>query len=489
MRKEYNGYITLYLALTIGVLISLVFTMMEGVRMQTIRLETEGVMDIGLHSVFGEYNRQLLEQYDLFYIDTTYGEGKPSVEKLQEHLQYYMNRNFVKKEIESWLGYRDLTALYCDNIVLEGYERPSDCEGQILKKQIVEYMKDKEGIALLETAAEYANLIQANGFDSRDVEGEWSQVQGEIQHLLEQKKQELLQSGEEETEVEVGIDNPADYVAGVKGRGILSLALPSGVTLSGVEIHPEYYLSHRTVLNGLGSTYQHNSVIQGTAEKLLVQNYLFEKCGSFQKPLDKGVLKYQIEYLLKGKSKDEENLRQVVEDILHIREAANIAYLLSDNEKQSEADLLATVITAVLFMPQLQQAVKLSILFAWAYAESIKDIRILLDGNKVPMIKNSDSWNTPLIQLLTFVSHLGDYKKSESGMSYEDYLNTFLFMKSEKEVLYRFMDICEMDIRITEGNSYFQMDGCISTATARANVSSSYGYGYEIIRSFSYLQQ
>ena len=75
MKREKDGYITLYLALTLGVMLSLIFALIEGVRMQTIRMEIEGVMDIGLYAIFGEYNRQLLEQYDLFFIDTTYGQG------------------------------------------------------------------------------------------------------------------------------------------------------------------------------------------------------------------------------------------------------------------------------------------------------------------------------------------------------------------------------------------------------------------------------
>ena len=131
----------------------------------------------------------------------------------------------------------------------------------------------------------------------------------------------------------------------------------------------------------------------------------------------------------------------------------------------------------------------MTILYAWSYAESVKDIRILLDGNKVPMLKNSENWNTPLSQLLTFTSHLGEYKVLEEGIDYQKYLRFFLTLKSEKEILYRFMDICEMDIRKTQGNEYFQMDGCISAVKAKANVSSRYGYGYEITRTFSYYQQ
>ena len=48
------------------------------------------------------------------------------------------------------------------------------------------------------------------------------------------------------------------------------------------------------------------------------------------------------------------------------------------------------------------------------------------------------------------------------------------------------MDLCEMDIRITEGNQYFQMDGCVSAVKATANISSGYGNGYKITRTYTY---
>ena len=72
------------------------------------------------------------------------------------------------------------------------------------------------------------------------------------------------------------------------------------------------------------------------------------------------------------------------------------------------------------------------------------------------------------------------------GVGYQDYLRFFLSQKSEKELLYRFMDLCEMDIRITPGNEYFQMDGCLDMVKAKVNVSSGYGKGYEITRTYGY---
>ena len=129
---------------------------------------------------------------------------------------------------------------------------------------------------------------------------------------------------------------------------------------------------------------------------------------------------------------------------------------------------------------------KATILFAWTYAESVKDVRILLDGNKIPVLKSAETWSTPLYKLAFFHNYLDDYGVKEEGVCYEDYLRFFLYQQSEKEILYRFMDVCEMDIRMTKGNEYFQMDGCISAVKATANVSSGYGNGYEITGIYRY---
>ncbi|MGN1314506.1 MAG: DUF5702 domain-containing protein [Lachnospiraceae bacterium] len=483
MKRTQGGYITLYLALTLGVMLSLIFTVLEGVRMQTIRLETEGVMDLGLHSVFGEYNRQLLEQYDLLYIDTTYGEGSPSIALVEEHLQYYMNQNF-KKEKTGFFSFRDITGLRCDNTALEAYVRASDEEGQVLKRQIVDYMKGRKGINLAQDAAKNLNLLQASGMDSMEINAQWDQAHEQINELLEERRMQLSQ--EQQKEVQISIDNPADQVRQTRGRGILEMALPAGKTVSAVTIHPQYYFSSRQPLTGRGSLKHDEGFLEEAAGRILLQEYLFEKCGCYGKTLDKGVLAYQLEYILKRESRDDENLREVLGDILLLRQAANTAYIFSDGEKTAQAEALAAVISTLVLMPELVEPVKTTLLFAWAYAESVQDIYILLDGNKVPIQKDGASWNISLLELMNFTAFLDNYHSSGQGMDYQDFLKAFLYLRGEKKVLEGFMDICEMDIRLTPGNEYFQMDGCLEAIRAEANVTSSYGYSYEITRTFYY---
>ena len=64
-----RGSITLFLALILSLLLSLVCTSIESVRMASARTQILNSMDIGLYSVFGQYDRKLLEEYDLFALD------------------------------------------------------------------------------------------------------------------------------------------------------------------------------------------------------------------------------------------------------------------------------------------------------------------------------------------------------------------------------------------------------------------------------------
>ena len=84
MRK---GYITVFLSLSLTLILSLVFTVIEGARISAIRMKFECVADIGMNSVLAEYNRELLSQYDLLFVDTSYGSGTPSIANAEEHLR------------------------------------------------------------------------------------------------------------------------------------------------------------------------------------------------------------------------------------------------------------------------------------------------------------------------------------------------------------------------------------------------------------------
>ncbi len=477
--SEIKGYITVYFSLTIGIMLSFLVTIMEGIRMKTIQFETECVMDIGLNSIFAEYNREMWKQYNLLLIDSSYSAPNASDENTKRHLLDFMNKNFIKSSMIAGRG-KDLTAIHADNADLFDVSYASDQDGSVVQYQIIKLMRDQKGISLVDGAdmsydeykkqeQEYEKYNQ-NRFDNK------KEIDGMIEEINMEK---------EEGEEDICIDNPADSVEDLSSGWILQYALAEGTELSSQTCNLSEYVSHRSRQKGSGLRSNQNLGFN-LIDKQLYHSYLMSKCGYYQKKKESALLHYQIEYLLKGNESDRRNLELVAEQIFKIRYGINMAYLFSDGQKQLEAEELALAITSSVGQPALCEAVKLSILFAWGYAESAKDIRILFDGNKIPDSKTATTWNTPLSQMITFKSHLGEYRVTNTGRNYKDYLSAFLYLTKEKTLNMRLLDLMEMDIRKTNGNSYFKADHCIYQLTAQVNVSSQYGYGYQIMRSFSY---
>lgn len=62
-------------------------------RLQGARAKAAAVSDISLFSVFGEYERGLLKNYDVFFLDGGYGSGEFQKELAEEHLKKYLEGN------------------------------------------------------------------------------------------------------------------------------------------------------------------------------------------------------------------------------------------------------------------------------------------------------------------------------------------------------------------------------------------------------------
>ena len=477
MKKE--GYITVYLSLTVAVMLSFIVTLIEGIRVQTIRFQTECVMDMGITSIFAEYNRELLKQYGLLAIDTSYGFADADDERTKSHLLQYMNMNFTAPGQTRLPNYKDLTAIHADNADLSRISYLSDNEGEILKYQILKYMKEKTGLSYAE------EILSAVSFEDadekyRELEDKKDSSHGQIDEILEE-----LNAQRTEEEEEISIDNPADYVEGMKKSILLELAVKDSGSILRNKVTLSDYISHRGYEEGCG-LWSNQNPPDGAVNYLLFQQYLFDKCGWYGDLKNNSALGYQLEYILYGNDNDFDNLDDFAAQLFKVRYVINAAYLFGCSAKVNEAGTLAAAVTAGIGSPQLMEAVKITILFAWCYAETIQDLRIVFDGKGVAEYKSDSTWNIPLSELLMFTASLDSYHAVENGKTYKDYLAGFLFVKKEKTVRMRLMDIMEMDIRRSAGNQYFQMDTCIYQLMAEVNVSSKYGYGYSIARDYSY---
>ena len=76
-----------------------------------------------------------------------------------------------------------------------------------------------------------------------------------------------------------------------------------------------------------------------------------------------------LEYILYGKTSDEENLQQGMTELSLMREGVNMAYLLTDSEKKAEAYAVATSLVGFTGNMAAVKAAQYVILGVWAYGE------------------------------------------------------------------------------------------------------------------------
>ncbi|MBO6015185.1 MAG: hypothetical protein J6P60_01190 [Lachnospiraceae bacterium] len=489
-KRDAKASVTVYLALVFAVLISLLFTVIENVRSQAAMMSLECSMDLALYSVFAEFHRELLEQYDLFFIDTGYGE-LPSTDHVAGHLKGYLEDNFDLSLEDGAITPCDFLQMHVEQTEITAFCRATDEDGAVFKRQAVAYMKEKYGISYLEELGgrleSCMRKVDENRLLARDVEAE----RGANRQRLEAVEIPPKKISETEYE-EVRLENPADAVP-VGSAGILHLVVEDVSALSKETIHSGSYVSGRTVGKGSGLMGRDRP---SKAEDLWYHEYLLDKCSFYTEPLQKAKLRYQAEYVIAGRDSDVENLKWVAGRLLFIREAANVVHLFSDSGKMAQAELAASAIAAILRAPDLLEPLKYSILFAWAYAESIYDVKQLLSGGKVPQIKDVKSWHYSLEGMLNFQSDLsGDpgpgadddpLEMEESGLSYKDYLRILLLGVPERDSVFRMMDIIEMDIRQTEGNQNFYLDACIDFVRARVYAGSRFADAWVIEREYFY---
>lgn len=411
-KKElrFKGEITAFLSLIFILLLSVVGALIESTSIQMTRDRKRADTSIALESVFAEYHREMLEAYDLF---VRYGcnEGV-----LQSRLAYYgadqMTHRVAKREL--------LT----------------DDNGGPFYKQAVRYAKDWLGMEGNDTSQEgsgQGNMNFSQG--SVDVDREEANFSSQLEGLLEEEEAELPEE-----------NNPIQSVRKLKQTGLLSLVISDEQDISERRIHTQTLPTHRTLEEG---NYKETSA-GGAADKFFFLAYLTEHFGTKTDTKETRGLLYEQEYLLEGHESDKENLEAVCRKILKIRMAANYVYLQTDTTKQAEAETMALGLCSLLTVPGITQIVKQGILLAWAYGESIVDLRVLLKGKKVAAVKTGDTWQlqlSNLVNLGTDQEVVGE-KDSLAGLSYEDYVKGLLLIEDKETLCMRGLDLIESNLNI-----------------------------------------
>ena len=143
-----DGYLTVFMALILPLVLSLYFALLQGARMNASRLEVTCAADASTDAVMAEFSAALFSRYDLFFIDTSYGSGSPSDAALEERLNYYFGKNLAPAPVLSLLGAGSFTGLSGAGVLLTGTRHAADMGFLPLREQIGAYMSaDPAGAA------------------------------------------------------------------------------------------------------------------------------------------------------------------------------------------------------------------------------------------------------------------------------------------------------------------------------------------------------
>ncbi len=477
--KTVDGYLTVFLSLILSVMISLCLVLILGARENTRRMEVECVTDIGMNNILAEFHRELLNQYNLFFIDTSYGTENASYKTTEARLKDYLERNLSGDDLFLSFLYHNPVKLKVEDVVITGLSAASDEKGAVFRRQAVEVMYQRVGISYLKQIENWVNTVSKYDLNTRDILAECRNATAD----LEEWSNEALPK-----EAAADWKNPGAEVLSLWDAGILSLVVKDYRSISTQSADLTKYISSRKLLAGTGMN-PAVTFTDGLWEQLVFQEYILAYTGHYGMEKENGYLQYQTEYILSGNETDSENLKDVVNQIFSIRTVANLLYLISDEERMQLTEAAATALAALFALPELAPLLQAVIVFAWAMVESISDVAKLLRGDRVPLLKSGKEWYYEIEEALAFDGSIEQAEKSdekEEGLLYEDYLRILLCFQDKVTTTFRLMDIVEMDIRQTEGNESFRMDGCIDSIGADIKYSATDGRQYDIFRSYGY---
>ena len=152
-----KGEITVFLSLTVVLLVSFILGMMNAANIQLMKNQARIDVDSALYSLFGEYQTDLLEEYHIFGIEETYGTGNLQEENLLRRMHYFGTKGIVHE--------------------IKGIQYLTDLDGMGLREQIITYMEQKYGI-------EYARNLAG-------MTGEWEEVEIQEKEAKENQNQSI----------------------------------------------------------------------------------------------------------------------------------------------------------------------------------------------------------------------------------------------------------------------------------------------------------
>lgn len=340
------------------------------------------------------------------------------------------------------------------------YRSYTDTEGERQKQVAATRTRAAENKEILEEAVSRAREVQdyidswdSDDDDELDEEALWSQVSAILNRF---RPDDSFESGRVRDKKKMRV---LETVSRMVGKDLLSICVPGGTKVSSVALDMRD-LPSALVSLGSGSYQMSGTVLQDVLGSALLTEYVSRFFSSFRTEKE-GRSQYEKEYFLNGARSERDNLKAAVDRLVAVREALNLLFLFRDSTKRAEARTLALAITGAAGIAPLTEVVTFFILTVWAFAESVEDVKVLMSGGKISVIKTQEEWKVSLSGLAESGKRVWDSAPDSGdgkGFDYDGWLKLFFLIQDRVQLRYRMMDVIQNKMR--EKQSGFRMEQC-----------------------------
>ncbi len=480
--KRLRGEVTLFLLLVSVLIFSLIAVTLEGARSACLDYLTRQAADSGIRSVFAAYDTELMKLSGLLAVRGREGDSLSWTETAETYLRKYL-------EPGGGCGEGDRVRLSSVELTETRSVFLTDDEGKVFADAVLAYMKSAGMSALIRDLLDRFSALGENAEDLKNTtEGilsedlslksvlkNYKDLKSSAEELLEQMRREAEEAGgtgsgeaadeaaagqEEAAETEAEEEVPPETLSlgnslkelleklkQLDQQGILMLLLQDSEisTRSWEEADLPSKLSREEKRRSSGFAKADYSF----GEKLLLTEYALSNCGCYTERKGGG-MQYELEYILCGGRTDKDALENTASRIMLLRTCFNVLFLVADEQKMTEIQAAAAALCAALQLPIPLDLASGLILALWAIVEAVADLRSLMKGGTVPVIKTAADWKMSVISLENAAGETGG---SRLGLSYEDYLRLMLWLESGETFSYRLMDV--LQLRMREQNAEF----------------------------------
>ena len=508
-KKGLKGVITVYVSLVFLLVVSLLAALLETARVYGLRVRLQMASRGGLDSLFSMYSKPLFENYGILMLDESFGYDQPVADAfknvIRENMKYDLDQN--KGMI---LGRTfQLFDLHFEEMEITKTIRAVDDGGVYFAQNAIDMMKYRVPasafssftsiLGMYENAEDAKQSIEEGGgaVESEDWNTYVTTATPETLPAPESTvvvseagtAGSVAETGTGETEAPVTTEEAttvdynaeADEAVDKSIIGVVKDFLKGNVLkIYGLK-DAEISKGKRNIKEAVSKKHGKDKVseisegvMSEAVTDFLFGEYVMEYLQDFQEQKNKekkneGQLRYEVEYVLIGKDNDKDNLLGVLNRIYGTRVAFNSFAVLTNPQCQKEAAATASAVIGWTGIVPLVLGVQWLLLETMALAESVLDMRAIVDGKKIPLFKSAAQWSVRLTNGVQLLTSGAQSKEMAGGFDYQTYERILLFFEKNKSKYLQTMDIIEWGMQKSDPG--FHMDDCVYAVEIEAQAS------------------